>query len=88
MVILCRVSSTQEEQTLEEQTGVCLRRGCLDQISPLRQILGLRQLYARSTVMVFLEIRAPFEPFIRVLVEILNAREILKGTSGLVKMCG
>ncbi|CAH8492285.1 unnamed protein product [Dicrocoelium dendriticum] len=60
-VLLGRLSTTREEFSREEQAGFRPGRGCIDQIFTLRQVLELRHIHRRPTIVVFLDIRAAFD---------------------------
>ena len=60
-IILRRLYTTREEHTREEQAGFRAGRGCIDQISTLRQLLEHRHTFQRPTIVVFLDIRAAFD---------------------------
>ncbi|CAH8490480.1 unnamed protein product [Dicrocoelium dendriticum] len=55
------LSTTREEFSREEQAAFRPNRGCIDQIFTLRQLLELRHIHRRPTIIVFLDIRAAFD---------------------------
>ena len=61
MIILRRLTGAREKQIRENQAGFRPGRGCIDHIFTLRQILEHRHSFNRSTIVVFLDLKAAFD---------------------------
>ena len=60
-LLLRRLTGTREKQVRENQAGFRPGRGCIDHIFTIRQLLEVRHTYRRSTITVFLDLRAAFD---------------------------
>lgn len=60
-IILRSLYDTHEGRTREEHTRFHTGRGCVDQLSTVRQVVGHRPIFfANPTIVVFLDVRAAF----------------------------